>query len=59
VTLSHHLFPYLAKYMPSRSKKIRWKIKKISYSERNTDGAQEILFEIGSDAEQIIAFIRR
>jgi hypothetical protein len=45
--------------MPSRSKKIRWKIKKISCSERNTDGAQEMLFEIGSDAEQIIAFIRR
>jgi hypothetical protein len=45
--------------MPSRSKKIRWKIKKNTASERNTDGDQEMLFEIGSDAEQIVVFIRR
>jgi hypothetical protein len=45
--------------VPSRNKKIRWKIKKIGCSERIIDGDQERLFEIGSDAEQIIAFIRR
>jgi hypothetical protein len=42
-----------------RSKKIRWKTKKNNCGERHIDGDQEMLFEIGNDAEQIIAFIRR
>ena len=42
-----------------RSKKTRWKTKKNNCGERHIDGHQEMLFEIGNDAEQIIAFIRR